>query len=238
MEIIYPDIAEYNFILKGICSAPLSSSSGVKCESYSECVEGTEGDVLFLPAPIAIRKLMNYTILDSGNIFSYFSGPSIMLTISEFNNVYVKKGDHISYYYGKLLGGKFNIIKGEGEPVLVEPGRILEMYNPTTKKIDLYEAWGSLSNFLPMPLYLGLINNNIIDMKSQVEKMIYNSLKNSFNNFNSIIDEIYRERMTSNPDIIKMIVLQYVNKRSLNLGEEELEAIKFLKKIMEDKGMI
>ncbi len=238
MEIIYPDIIEYNFILRGLCSDRSISQFEFTCESYQESEEKMEGDIMFLPAPLAVRKLDKYSILNSGSVFSYFSGPSIMLTVRDFSDVYVRKGDMLSFYYGKLLGSKYRIIIGSGEPVLTEPGRILELYNKNTEKIDLYEEWGKITNFLPMPLYLGLISNEILDLKSQIERLIYTSIKNSLENFSTVTDDIYRERKISNPDMVKMIILQYVNKRSINMGKEENEAIEFLRNLMNKSSLL
>jgi predicted solute-binding protein len=236
MEIVHPDNIEYNFILKGLCTGASISKIEFRCESYQECDENMEGDIMFLPAPMAVRKLDNYSMLNSGNIFSYFNGPSIMLTVKDFDNVYVKKGDLLSFYYGKVLTSRYKIIIGNGEPVLTEPGRIMELYNKNIEKIDLYEEWGRMTNFLPMPLYIGLINNNFLEIKTQVEKLIYSSIKNSLENFNSVAEEIYRERKASNPDLVKMIILQYVNKRSIDMGKEELEAIDFLRNLMKNSA--
>ncbi len=238
MEIIHPDNIEYNFILKGLCVSQSISQMEFRCEGYQECDENMEGDIMFLPAPVAVRKLDNYSILNSGNIFSYFNGPSIMLTVKDFENVYVKKGDLLSFYYGKILTSRYRIIIGNGEPVLTEPGRIMEFYNKNMEKMDLYEEWGRITNFLPMPLYIGLINNNLLEIKPQVEKSIYSSIKNSLENFNSVTEEIYRERRVSNPDLVKMIILQYVNKRSIDMGKEELEAIEFLRNIMNRSALM
>lgn len=238
MEIIHPDNIEYNFILRKLCQGAGSPRLDITCESYDECYEDIEGDILFLPAPVALRKLDNYSLLSSGNIFSYFSGPSIMLTVIPEKRVYVRKGDLVSFYYGKLLGKKFEIVVGTGEPALTEPGRILELYNQGTGKIDLYEEWGNRTNFLPMPIYLGVINNVLEEIKDNIEKMIFTSIKDSLDNFNSVSDSIYREKRISNPDIARMIILQFVNKRSIIIGDEEMEAIKMLAQMMQENGML
>lgn len=238
MEIIHPDIIEYNFILRKLCQGTWSSRLEISCQSYRECDEDIEGDVLFLPAPVALKKLDNYSILNSGNIFSYFSGPSIMLTVTPEKSVYVRKGDLVSLYYGKMLSKEFDIIVGTGEPVLTEPGRILELYNSGIGRIDLYEKWGNRTNYLPMPLYLGIINKGLAEVKGSLEKIVLTSIKDSLDDFNTVSDDIYREKRISNPDIAKMIILQFVNKRSISIGEEEIEAIKMLAQIMKENGML
>ncbi|MCL4412722.1 MAG: hypothetical protein M1526_05150 [Candidatus Thermoplasmatota archaeon] len=236
MKIIYPDIIEYEFILKEMCEGRNLFQLPFDCESVSGDLEEFEEDIMFLPTPLALKKTDRYVFLETGGIFSYFTGPSIVKTVRDFSKVYVRKGDHICYYYGTMLMKDMEFEVGEGEPSITEPARILEYYNPNTEKIDLYERWGESSDYLPMPLYSGLLRNDLVGIKDKVEKSILSSIRYSLHNFAFVLDEIYKEKQTSRPDISKMIVLQYVNKRTMQMEEEEREAIRFLWKMMVENG--
>lgn len=236
MEVSFPDIPEYHFILKGLCGNIFTSYPKFQCEPLLDFEENIEADIVFAPAPVAMLNSHSYVIMRSGSIFSYFSGPSIFSIEGRFNELYVREKDFISYYYARLFLKNVRILKGNGFPAIIEPRLCLLNLNTQYRKEDLYGRWSIVAGNLPFPLYVGLIKNELKDSKEIVENAINSSIKYSLENFSAIIKDLAAISHTENVEMLKRTVLHFVNKHTMRMGMDEADALIALKNEMENSG--
>jgi hypothetical protein len=236
MEIVFPDIPEYHFILKGLYSDKFTLYPKFHCEATTDFDQEITADVAFLPAPIAMMNAHNYALLKTGNIFSYFSGPQLFSPLKEFNEVFIDKRDFVSEYYARILLKGVNVRKGDGSPALMEPR--IAMMSPQTnqEKMDLYEHWRTLANSLPFPLYCGMIRKSARGLKGIVEDAINASVKYALNNSSDVIKEIAMMHRIENFELLKRVMFQFINKNTLAISEEEMESLRVLNREMENRG--
>ncbi len=236
MEIIFPDVPEYHFILRGLCSDKFTSYPKFRCEPVSEFEEKVTSDVAFVPAPIAIMNSHDYLFLRAGNIFSYFSGPQIFSDKTEHNELFVDRWDFVSEYYAKILLKGVEVRRGEGSPRIMEP-RIAMMSGQTgIPKIDLYGKWSSLAKDLPFPLYSGMIRKSSKELRGIVEGAIHASVKYGLTNSSETIKEIAMMYGVENVELLKRVMFQFINKNTLKMSDEEMESLRILSEEMEKRG--
>jgi len=236
MEITFPDVPEYHFILMALCRNTFTSFPKFRCEPQSDPGEMPGPEIAFLPAPVAMLNSQNYVILKSGNIFSYFSGPTIFSASETVNELHIHDKDFTSYHYAKIFFKNYTVIRDQGFPALVEPR--LSLLNPGLgqKKMDLYHLWTKVADNLPFPLYVGMIKNEIIDFKEIVEKAINQSIRFSLENFSTVVKDISSASQIENVEILKRVILHFVNKNTMHMGNEEIEALIALRNEMENSG--
>ncbi|MCL4333525.1 MAG: hypothetical protein M1290_05140 [Candidatus Thermoplasmatota archaeon] len=236
MEIVFPDIPEYHFILKGLYSDKLPSYPRFHCEAITDFNRDIKADVAFLPAPIAMMNARDYVLLKSGNIFSYYSGPQLFSPLNEMKGVFVWEKDLVSEYYAKIFIKGVSIIKGQGYPALVEP-RIAMMTSQTGReKIDLYGSWRTSADNLPFPLYCGMIRSSARGLKELVEDAVKASVKYALDNSSEVIKEIAMAHSIENFELLKRVMFQFINKNTFAITEEEIESLTTLNREMENKG--
>ena len=236
MEIAFPDVPEYHFILRGLYSDKFTSYPKFQCEALTEFGNELTADVAFVPAPIAIQNSHNYLFLRVGNIFSYYSGPQILSAQPDVKELFVSNDDFISEYYAKILLNDVTVRKGDGFPAIMEP-RIVMLSEPSGyPKIDLYGKWKSVANNLPFPLYSGLIKKSIKDLKGIVEGAVNASIKYALDNSSEIIKDIATMYGIENIEMLKRVMFQFINKNTLSISEDEIQSLNALNREMETRG--
>jgi predicted solute-binding protein len=236
MEIIFPDVPEYQFILKGLCSEKFPSYPKFQCEALSQFEEELDADIIFVAAPVAMLNSRNYSFLRAGNIFSYFSGPIIFSPEKENREIYVRERDFVSKYYAKILLTEVNIIIGDGFPAVMEPRNALLFPESEYRKYDLYDRWAKVTGNLPFPLYSGLIKNSIADFKGIVEGAIGASIKYALDNSSTLIRDIATSFSIQNIEMLKRAIFHFINKNTLAISDEEIESLKALNEEMRNQG--
>ncbi|MGC8561831.1 MAG: MqnA/MqnD/SBP family protein [Thermoplasmata archaeon] len=236
MEIVFPDVPEYHFILRGLCSDRFPSYPKFHCEALTEFEGHLQAEIAFVPAPVAILNSDNYILLRAGNIFSYFSGPQIFSSQEDADELFVSEHDFVSQYYAKILLGEVNIKKGKGSPVIMEPRIAMMSVRDATEKFDLYNKWAKVADDLPFPLYSGIIKKSARNLKEMVENAIGVSVKYALNNASDIIKDIAIVHGIENFGMLKRVIFHFVNKNTLSITEEEMESLRALGREMENKG--
>jgi|GEM_PF-3504519 hypothetical protein len=238
MDIRYPDIAEYRFILDALCGNIFPSFPRFRCEAVASLSEGLEADISFVPAPLAVAKSESHLILSSGSIFSYFSGPIIVAPREEYTELYVPRDDFYSVFFARVFMPGISIKEGDDYPSLLEP-RLAILRSPFPyPKIDLYSSWASVASNLPIPIYCGIIRKEMEEAKRIAEDAIRASVKYALNNSDLLIKEIAHIHDVKNVDLLKRVVLNFVNKNTLSMAQEEVEAIQALKRAMDEKHVV
>lgn len=236
MEIVFPDVPEYHFILRGLCSDRFPSYPKFHCEALTEFEGDLQAEIAFVPAPVAILNSDNYILLRAGNIFSYFSGPQIFSSREDADELFVSEHDFVSRYYAEILLGEVNIKKGKGLPVIMEPRIAMMSVRDATEKFDLYNKWAKVADDLPFPLYSGIIKKSARNLKEMVENAIGVSVKYGLNNASDIIKDIAVVHGIENFEMLKRVIFHFVNKNTLSITEEEMESLRALSREMENKG--
>lgn len=236
MEIVFPDVPEYHFILKGLCSDKFPSYPKFHCDALTEFDEELRADIAFVPAPVAVLNSRNYVLLKAGNIFSYFSGPQIINARGDESELFVGEHDFVSRYYVKILLEGVKIKAGSGFPAIMEPRVAMLSIRGTAEKFDLYNKWSGIANDLPFPLYSAIIKKSERSLKGTVEEAIGASVKYALNNASDIIREIAVAYGIENFEMLKRVIFHFVNKNTLSITEEELESLRALNREMGNKG--
>lgn len=236
MKIVFPDVPEYHFILKGLYSDKFASYPKFKSTPILEFEEDIDSDIVFAPAPIAVLNSRNYVFLRVGNIFSYFSGPLILSGQKEDREYFVRKEDPLSEHYAKILLGDVSISKGDGFPAILEPRLALLGELSELSKFDLYEKWREMTDNVPFPLYLGLMRDTLTDLKGIVEEAVRSSIKYALDNSSSLIKEIASFYGIENIEMLKMAILRFINKNTMDISEEEVDSLRALSKEMRNSG--
>lgn len=236
MDLLFPDTPEYHFILKGLCSGQFPAYPKFLCNPASEFDERLEGEIVFSPAPLAILNSDRYLALNTGNIFSYFSGPIVLSTEKDNDKLFVRESDFVSPYYAKFLLEKVHLEKGDSFPAILEPRLALLTAETGYQKNDLYKTWESTAPSLPFPLYMGLIRKDLKDLKGIVEDALKSSIRYSFDHSSAVVKDIATLFFIENSELLKRVIFNFVNKNTISIGEDEKEALKSLKVKMENHG--
>jgi hypothetical protein len=236
MEIVFPDIPEYHFILKGLCSDKFTAYPRFECDAVADFDKEITADIAFVPAPFAMMSAHGYVLLKAGNIFSYFSGPQLLSPQKENKEIFVGEKDFVSEYYAKILLKDVGVRRGDGFPALMEPRIAMLNAHEIREKIDLYEKWRVLANDLPFPLYCGMIKRSAKGLKEIVEGAINASVKYALNNSSDIIKEIAMMQRIENFELLKRVMFQFINRNTLAITEEEVESLRALNREMENMG--
>ncbi len=235
MEIIFPDVPEYHFILKGLCSDKFPSYPKFRCEPVSEFDEKIDSDVAFVPSPIAIMNSHDYLFLRAGNIFSYFSGPQIFSDRTDHTELFVDQRDFVSEYYAKIFLEGVEVRRGEGSPMIMEPRIAMMSDRAGLPKIDLYGRWSSVAKDLPFPLYSAMIKKSIGELRGIVEEAIHASVRYGLTNSSDTIKEIAMMYGVENVEMLKRVMFQFINKNTLSMSDEEMESLRVLNEEMENR---
>ncbi len=236
MELEFPDIPEYHFILRGLCSDKFAAYPKFQCEAVTAFEEELTADVAFVPAPIAILNSHNYIFLRSGSIFSYFSGPQIFASQQKNDELFVSEKDLVSEYYVKILLDEVTIKKGEGFPTVMEPRIAMLGGQSGSTKFDLYGKWTEVADKLPFPLYSGIIKRSAKDLKTLIEEAVSASVKYALNNAPEVMKDIATMFSVENYEMLKRVMFQFVNKNTLSISEDEVKSLRALKEQMKNKG--
>lgn len=236
MELEFPDIPEYHFILKGLCSDKFAAYPRFQCEAATAYGEELTADVAFVPAPIAVLNSHNYIFLRSGSIFSYFSGPQIFASEQKNDELFVSEKDLVSEYYAKILLDEVTIKKGEGFPTIVEPRIAMLGGQSGRTKFDLYAKWMEVADKLPFPLYSGIIKRSVTELKGLIEEAVNESVKYALNNVSEVTKDIATTFSIENYEMLKRVMFQFVNKNTLSISEDEVKSLMALKEQMKKKG--
>ncbi|MEM0073979.1 MAG: MqnA/MqnD/SBP family protein [Thermoplasmatales archaeon] len=238
MEVMFPDTPEYRFILRGLCDNVFPAYPKFQCDSFDSREYNVESDIAFLPAPLAVVMMDRYLVLNAGAVFSYFSGPILINSNEKYTELYIRKDDFYSRHYARIFLGDVILKEGEeGYPAILEP-RLAIISGPFPyPKVDLYSKWSAFAGSLPLPLYCGIIKKDLREAKEIVEEAIGASVRYALSNSDTLIKDIAHLHGVKNVDILKRAILNFVNRNSLSMAPEELEALGILKKEMLNRNI-
>ncbi|MGC8644812.1 MAG: MqnA/MqnD/SBP family protein [Thermoplasmata archaeon] len=237
MEVKFPEIPEYRFMLNALCGNIFPSFPRFRCDPLDSMSGLEDADVAFVPAPVALARSDSYVILSAGAIFSYLTGPVIVSPVEGYKELQVRRDDFFSRSYARIFLSGIAIKEGDGYPAILEP-RLAILSSPFPyPKVDLYSSWASITENLPLPLYCGIIRRDIRETRGIVEEAVRASVKYALNNADLLVKEIAHLHGIRSTDLLKRVVLNFINKNTLSMAVDEREAIEALRGVMEKKGI-
>ncbi|HEY0666790.1 MAG TPA: 1,4-dihydroxy-6-naphthoate synthase [Sphingobacteriaceae bacterium] len=191
-----------------------------------------------------------YSLLDSGSALGFGVGP-LLISKNEISDVQNSISDLKVGIPGKLTTANFlfslafpqsknkaEMVFSEIEPALLDDNidlgliihenRFTYQEKGLKKVMDLGEYWEKLTNS-PIPLGGIMINRNLPeDVKLKVNRLIKESVEYAFANPKSSLDFIRSHSQEMSEEVMYKHIELYVNKYSVNLGEDGRKAVKTL----------
>jgi len=173
------------------------------------------GPLLISQKPVAFNEVENYTIAIPGE-----NTTAHLLFSLAFPNVkkkIFKRYDEIENAVlesGNVLG------------VIIHENRFTYMERGLNKIIDLGNFWEEKTSF-PIPLG-GIVSKRTIDEKTsmQVDGLIRESIEYAFEHYPLITDYVKQHSQEMEEAVMKKHIDLYVNKYSINLGEDGKKAVR------------
>lgn len=222
----YPRI-EIEAMIYAICNGYFSRD--VRC---IPCYD-TSGEIYI--GPLSSLKINGMAILETGNIFSNYIGPTYYYD-DEKNFVNIRIDDEVSIFYAKFLINDKEIKHENNLPLIISPfDEFINLYTKdisAKNKIDLFHKWDKISDGLPMPLYVATISEEYITNKNHFENMLRKSIKFFHENIDIILKEIRGQQNLSRHNIEKMALLNFVNKSTFKISNDEYQAIELVRKYL------
>lgn len=201
-----------------------------------------------------------YALLDSGSALGFGVGP-LLISNAEIRDIQNRITDLKVGIPGKLTTANFlfslafpqsknkvEMVFSEIESALLDDkidlgliiheNRFTYQEKGLKKIIDLGEYWESLTHS-PIPLGGIMINRNLPeDVKLKVNRLIKESVEYAFANPKSALDFIRSHSQEMSEEVMYKHIELYVNKYSVNLGEDGRKAVKTLFSKALDAGVI
>ena len=197
----------------------------------------------------------HYTLLNSGAALGHGCGP---LLISKDQNLNLEKAKiaipgeyttanmlmklwnpHIknteSVRFDEIMPG---ILSGKYDAgLIIHESRFIYQDLGLSSIIDLGQWWESETS-MPIPLGCIALRNDQLAHLDSINSILHSSIDYAFNNKTASDTYIKNHAQELKDSIIDSHIDLYVNKYSLNLGEEGLNAIKTLEKMAKDKNIL
>lgn len=191
-----------------------------------------------------------YALLDSGSALGFGVGP-LLISKTEIRDIQNRITDLKVGIPGKLTTANFlfslafpqsknkaEMVFSEIEPALLDDNidlgliihenRFTYQEKGLKKVMDLGEYWEKLTTS-PIPLGGIMINRNLPeDVKLKVNRLIKESVEYAFANPKSALDFIRSHSQEMSEEVMYKHIELYVNKYSVNLGEDGRKAVKTL----------
>ncbi len=196
-----------------------------------------------------------YTLLDSGAAIGFGCGPLLVAKdyIKDLKNAKIAiPGKYTTAYLllqlwqsdlKNIVITKFDtimdgIVNGEYDAgLIIHEGRFVYEQYKLKKIIDLGEWWEQMTG-LPIPLGCIAIRNEMLEYKSDIERMIHTSITYGFNNKSVSRNYIKKYSQELDDMVIDSHIDLYVNDFSMHLQDTGLQAIERLRELAFCKNII
>ncbi|NOZ88298.1 MAG: hypothetical protein GXO15_00030 [Crenarchaeota archaeon] len=107
------------------------------------------------------------------------------------------------------------------------------------KVLDLWEWWSSISGGLPMPLGVDLAWRGLgREAAEAVRRALQESIRYAWEHHEEAVEYASRFARSGSREQISRFVRMYVNERTLDMGEEGVEAHRLLYRLAAERGLI
>ena len=206
----------------------------------------------------ACAYIPNYVMLRSGGSFGIGYGPIVTatkpMTIDEIKKSKIAiPGEMTSaFLLLQLMIGKFDyvVMNFSDIPEAVKNGKVdvglvihetqLSFEQEGIQKIlDVGEWWDKESGGLPVPLGVNVMNETLGDeVIHKFDLNLQDSIKFARNNIKDALDYAMQYSRGKSRELIEKFVLMYVNKVTVDMGEQGEKAVKLMFEMAKQKGLV
>ena len=206
----------------------------------------------------ACAYIPNYVMLRSGGSFGIGYGPIVTatkpMTIDEIKKSKIAiPGEMTSaFLLLQLMIGKFDyvVMNFSDIPEAVKNGKVdvglvihetqLSFEQEGIQKIlDVGEWWDKESGGLPVPLGVNVMNETLGDeVIHKFDLYLQDSIKFARNNIKDALDYAMQYSRGKSRELIEKFVLMYVNKVTVDMGEQVEKAVKLMFEMAKQKGLV
>ena len=206
----------------------------------------------------ACAYIPGYTILRSGGSFGIGYGPIVtarkQMTIDEIKNSTIAIPGKMTsaFLLLQLMIGKFDYVEMNFSeiPEAVKTGKVdagLVIHETqlsyeqegNLKILDVGEWWDKTTNGLPVPLGINVMKTSLgEDTIHKFDKYLQSSIEYGLANVDDAIDYAMQYSRGKSKDLIEKFVKMYVNKVTVNMGEDGEKSIRKLFDMAREKNLV
>jgi len=206
----------------------------------------------------ACAYIPGYTILRSGGSFGIGYGPIVtarkQMTIDEIKNSTIAIPGKMTsaFLLLQLMIGKFDYAEMNFSeiPEAVKTGKVdagLVIHETqlsyeqegNLKILDVGEWWDKTTNGLPVPLGINVMKTSLgEDTIHKFDKYLQSSIEYGLANVDDAIDYSMQYSRGKSKDLIEKFVKMYVNKVTVNMGEDGEKSIRKLFDMAREKNLV
>ena len=206
----------------------------------------------------ACAYIPGYTILRSGGSFGIGYGPIVtarkQMTVDEIKNSTIAIPGKMTsaFLLLQLMIGKFDYIEMNFSeiPEAVKTGKVdagLVIHETqlsyeqegNLKILDVGEWWDKTTNGLPVPLGINVMKTSLgEDVIHKFDKYLQSSIEYGLANVDDAIDYAMQYSRGKSKDLIEKFVKMYVNKVTVNMGEDGEKSIRKLFEMARQKNLV
>ena len=214
------EVLDFTKISYGVL--PLITKNYIVLNSGGALGKGV-GPLLISKKPVDFNEVENYTIAIPGE-----NTTAHLLFSLAFPNAKEKVFKRYDEIESSVLESE-NVLG-----VIIHENRFTYMERGLHKIIDLGNFWEEKTSF-PIPLG-GIVGKRTIEEKTlvQVDDLIMESIEYAFEHYPLITDYVKQHSQEMEEDVMKKHIDLYVNKYSINLGEDGKRAVQKFMEIYQD----
>ena len=206
----------------------------------------------------ACAYIPGYTILRSGGSFGIGYGPIVtarkQMTIEEIkkSKIAIPGKMTSAFLLLQLMIGKFDYVEMNFSdiPEAVKSGKVdagLVIHETqlsyeqegNVKILDLGEWWDKITNGLPVPLGINVMKTNLgMNVIHKFDKFLQSSIEHGLENLDDAIEYAMQYSRGKPRKLIEKFVKMYVNKVTVNMGDEGEKSIRKLFDMAKEKNLV
>jgi len=206
----------------------------------------------------ACAYIPGYTILRSGGSFGIGYGPIVtarkQMTIDEIKNSTIAIPGRMTsaFLLLQLMIGKCDCVEVNFSeiPEAVKTGKVdagLVIHETqlsykqegNLKILDVGEWWDKTTNGLPVPLGINVMKTSLgEDIIHKFDKYLQSSIEYGLANVDDAIDYAMQYSRGKSKDLIEKFVKMYVNKVTVNMGDDGEKSIRKLFEMAKEKNLV
>lgn len=132
------------------------------------------------------------------------------------------------------------VLRGEVDAgLLIHEAQLTYRRMGLVKILDLWEWWSSVSGGLPMPLGVDLAGRWLgREEATRLREALQESIRYAWSHHEEAVRYAYRFARSGTLEEISRFIKMYVNERTLDMGEEGIQAHRLLYRLARERGLI
>ena len=206
----------------------------------------------------ACAYIPGYTVLRSGGSFGIGYGPIVtakkQMTLDEIKKCKIAIPGKMTsaFLLLQLMIGKFDYVEMNFSDIpeavrngKVDAGLVIHetqlsyIQEGNIKILDVGEWWDKETKGLPVPLGINVMKTSLgMDTIHKFDKFLQESIEYGLNDLDAALDYAMQYSRGKPRDLIEKFVKMYVNKVTVNMGDEGEESIKRLFEMAKQKNLV